>query len=71
MRMRLPEPDPEFLVKFHAVMLALWAGPGLIVTVLWLKDSILWVGIMSVYACAIGHFASYDAARAEIGNGQK
>lgn len=64
--MRLPDPSPEFLVKFHAIMLLVWAGPGLLITVVWLKESILWVGMMSVYACAIGHFASYDAARAEV-----
>lgn len=68
-RMRLPDPSPEALTKFHLTMLVLWAGPGMIVTVLWLKESILWVGVMSVYACAIGHFASYDAARAEQQNG--
>lgn len=53
------------LCRFHLTAAILWATIGLAYTLIWGADSILWVGIMSVYACAIGHFASYDAARAE------
>lgn len=53
------------LRRFHLVMAILWSTAGLVYTLIWGADSILWVGIMSVYACAVGHFASYNAARAE------
>lgn len=52
------------LRKFHLVMMALWCLL-VIPTLLWWKDSILWVALMSIYACIEGHFASYQAARAE------
>jgi hypothetical protein len=55
----------DVLRRFHATAAILWATAGTGYTLVWGADSILWVGIMSVYACAIGHFASYDAARAE------
>lgn len=34
----------------------------LIPTLLWFKDSILWVSGMSLYALVIGHISSYEAA---------
>jgi hypothetical protein len=52
------------LRKFHLAMMALWSLL-VIPTLLWWKDSILWVALMSIYACIEGHFASYQGARAE------
>lgn len=37
----------------------------LIPTILWWKDSIFWVATMSLYANVVGHWSSYQAARAE------
>lgn len=34
-------------------------------TILWWKDSILFIGIVSVYANVVSHWGSYQAARAE------
>jgi hypothetical protein len=50
--------------RFHLVMMAVWAL-ALIPTVLWWKESILWVAFMSLYANFVGHFSAFDAAKAE------
>jgi hypothetical protein len=34
-------------------------------TVLWWRESILWVALLSVYANFISHWGAYQAARAE------
>jgi hypothetical protein len=34
-------------------------------TLLWWKNSILWVSLMSIYAIVISHLAAYSAAHAE------
>lgn len=47
----------------HAIAMALWALL-LIPTLLWWRDSVLWVATMSLYANFVGHFASWQAARA-------
>jgi hypothetical protein len=46
------------------VMTIMWALM-LIPTVIWWKDSVLWVGLMSVYACVMGHWSAYQGTRAE------
>ncbi|HJR26215.1 MAG TPA: hypothetical protein VJ804_12140 [Acidimicrobiales bacterium] len=58
------DPEPRTLVRFHLVMMILWALLG-IPTVLWWNQSILWVAFMSLYANFVGHFSAWDAARAE------
>lgn len=35
-------------------------------TVLWWRDSILWVGLMSVWANVATHYSAYVSARAEV-----
>lgn len=50
--------------RFHLVAMVTWALL-LIPTVLWWKESILWVAGMSLYANFVGHFGAYQAARAE------
>jgi len=49
---------------FHLSMMGVWALLA-IPTVLWWRESILWVAFMSLYANFIGHFSAFDAARAE------
>lgn len=47
--------------RFHLVMMVVWALL-LIPTVIWWKESILWVAGMSLYANFAGHFAAYEGA---------
>lgn len=59
---------PETLRRFHLVMMLVWASlavPGLI----WWKESITFVIIMSLYANFAAEFAAYQGARAEVENG--
>jgi len=51
-------------VKFHFVMMITWALLG-IPTVIWWKESILWVAFMSLWANIASHFGAWDGARAE------
>ncbi len=51
-------------MRFHLTMMFVWALL-LIPTVLWWKESILWVATMSLYANFVGHFSAWDAVRAE------
>jgi hypothetical protein len=48
----------------HVVLAALWAL-ALIPTLLWWRDSVLWVAAMSLYANFIGHVSAAQGARAE------
>lgn len=56
----------EFLRSrgFHLTMTIFWLAMT-VPTALWWKNSILWVGLMSVYACMTTHWSSYQGARAE------
>jgi hypothetical protein len=58
------DPRPRTLVRFHLVMMLVWIAL-LPPTVVWWKESILWVATMSLYANFVGHFSGWDAARAE------
>jgi hypothetical protein len=53
------------LRRAHLGLAILWATAGGAYTLLWGATSILWVGLMSVYAIVVAHLAAYDAARAE------
>jgi hypothetical protein len=66
--LKLPDPDASSLVKFHFGMMCIWLLL-IVPTVVWWKESILWVAFMSLYANFVGHFAGWDAARAEESNG--
>lgn len=59
------------LRRFHAVMTVLWLVLA-VPSVLWWKDSILWVIILSVWANVASHFSAWQGARAEdaAGNGE-
>lgn len=48
----------------HLVLAGVWALL-LIPTVIWWKNSILWVAGCSLYANVIAHLAAYAGARAE------
>lgn len=65
--MKIPNPSAKFLVRYHFYMMLVWLLLG-IPTILFWKESILWVAFMSLYANFVGHFSAYDAAKAEIVN---
>jgi hypothetical protein len=53
--------------KLHLTMVFVWILLG-IPTVLFWKQSILWVASMSLYANVVGHWSAYQGARAEEAN---
>ena len=60
--------QPQTWVRVHAALCILWAvlmAPS----VLWWKDSIAWVIVMSCYANFAGSMASLQAARADRNSG--
>lgn len=50
--------------RFHLVMVGVWLLLA-IPSILWWKDSVLWVIILSLYANIVGHLSGYSGARAE------
>lgn len=56
--------NAKSLAKFHLVLALVWAMLT-IPTLLWWKNSILWVSLMSIYAIVVSHLAAYSAAHAE------
>lgn len=48
----------------HAALTVVWAVLA-VPTVLWWHDSVLWVGLISVYANVVGHASAWQATRAE------
>lgn len=56
--------SPLFHVKSNGVMIIVWAG-ALIPTLLWWRESVVWLVFMSWYANFVGHIGSWLAAKAE------
>jgi hypothetical protein len=57
--------NPRWLARFHLAMMAVWVGlaiPGLI---FW-KESVTFVIILSLYANFAGEAAAWQASRAEV-----
>lgn len=50
--------------QLHLALTASWVLL-LAPTLLWWRESILWVAFMSLYANMVGHWSAYQAARAE------
>lgn len=48
----------------HAVAAGCWVLT-IIPTLLWWRDSVLWVSAMSIYAIVIAHLSALQGARAE------
>lgn len=53
-----------WLRRFHAVATLVWLLL-IIPSLLWWKDSILWVIVLSVWANFASHFGAWQGARAE------
>ncbi|WP_394373829.1 monooxygenase [Phytobacter diazotrophicus] len=54
----------RLMARVHLALALVWAVLT-IPTLLWWKNSILWVSLMSIYAIVISHLAAYSAAHAE------
>jgi hypothetical protein len=50
--------------RLHLWLTIIWAV-AVIPTLLWWRESILWVAFMSLWANVASHWASYQAVRAE------
>lgn len=50
--------------RSHLLLMIVWVLLA-IPTVLWWRDSVLWVAIMSLYANFSTHWGAFQAARAE------
>lgn len=48
----------------HLVLTLVWVLLA-IPTLIWWKESILWVAVMSLYANVAGHWAAYEGSRAK------
>lgn len=57
---------PRFLQGFHGWMTLVWAAAIPLTIFTSLKSSLLWIGAMSSYALAIGHWSAWQASRAEV-----
>jgi hypothetical protein len=50
--------------RIHLWLVVAWTLL-IVPTLLWWRESILWIAFMSLYANISGHFAAYQAARSE------
>lgn len=55
---------PVFIKRCHLVPAVMWVGLA-IPSLIWWKDSVLWVILISIYANIVGHLSGYSAARAD------
>ena len=55
---------PVFIKRGHLVAAVMWVGLA-IPSLIWWKDSVLWVILISIYANIVGHLSGYSAARAD------
>ncbi|HID1110729.1 TPA: hypothetical protein ACXDF5_002322 [Klebsiella pneumoniae] len=55
---------PVFIKRCYLVAAVMWVGLA-IPSLIWWKDSVLWVILISIYANIVGHLSGYSAARAD------
>ncbi|MCI7851542.1 hypothetical protein [Klebsiella pneumoniae] len=55
---------PVFIKRCHLVAAVMWVGLA-IPSLIWWKDNVLWVILISIYANIVGHLSGYSAARAD------
>ena len=56
--------DPRFHVRLNLALLVFWTVL-LVPSLLWWRDSIIWVVVMSHYALIAAHLSALMAAKAE------
>lgn len=57
--------DPKFWRNFHGAATIVWILL-IIPTILWWRDSIVWIVFMSLWANIASHHAGYVAGRGEV-----
>lgn len=62
--MKFPEVKASQLRTFNLWATFVWMLL-IVPTLVWWKESILWVAMMSIWANIVGHFSAWVAARAE------
>lgn len=55
----------QIMKRVNLTLVFVWILMG-IPTVLWWKESVLWVAIMSLYANIVGHWSAFQGSRAEV-----
>jgi hypothetical protein len=55
---------PSTTVRMHKYLTIVWGGLA-VPTILFWRESIVWVVFMSLYANFVGHWSAYTAAKAE------
>lgn len=63
--MDLPELSPRGHLIVHRLLACTWAFLA-IPTLVWWRESILWVAFMSLYANFVGHAAAAEAAEGKL-----
>jgi hypothetical protein len=56
--------DGRFWRRVHLALTLVWVALA-VPTLLWWRDSVAWVAAMSLYANVAGHWAAFQASRAE------
>ncbi|SAD64577.1 Uncharacterised protein [Enterobacter cloacae] len=56
--------SPRTIKRCHLTAAIIWFFLA-IPSVIWWKNSVLWVIIISIYANIVGHLSGYSAARAD------
>lgn len=56
--------SPHALRRFHAIATIAWLILLVPSVTIW-RESLVWVVLMSAYACVMGHFSSWHGVRAE------
>lgn len=56
---------PRALRWFHGVATVTWAALT-VPTVLWWRESIFWIALMSAWANFASHFSAWQATRTEV-----
>jgi len=59
--MRIPV---RYLRRLHAVATLAWLLL-VVPTVVWWRESVFWISLMSIYAVVVSHATAWQAARAE------
>lgn len=59
-----PRPGAAALCRLHLALTITWALLA-IPTLLWWRESILWVAFMSLYANVAAHWSAFQGTRAE------
>lgn len=55
----------ERLARFNLTMTIIWVGL-LVPSLLWWKNSLVWIVLMSAYANIVGHWSAYQGSRASV-----